>query len=496
MDLFDSASSTEQGLPVVGAGAPLAVRMRPRTLDEVAGQEHLLVRGSPLRRLVEPGDASSRRAAPTSVVLWGPPGTGKTTLAYLVAATSGRRFVELSAVTAGVKDVRAVIEDARRRLATDGGETVLFIDEVHRFTKAQQDALLPSVENRWVTLVAATTENPSFSVNSPLLSRSLLLTLQPLGVEDVRSLVRRAVVDERGLGGAVTLTDEAEEHLLRLAGGDARKALTILEAAAGAVLGHGAAEARAAEGETGGDVGTDAADGADGDTEGGTDAGATGAVRSTDAASSALIDLAAMERAIDVAAVRYDRDGDQHYDVISAFIKSVRGSDVDASLHYLARMIAAGEDPRFIARRIVISAAEDVGMADPSALQTAVAAAQAVALIGMPEARIILAEAVVHLATAPKSNAAYLGIDAALADVRAGRIGSVPAHLRDAHYAGAEGIGHGKGYLYAHDEPHAVAAQQYLPDELVGREYYTPSDRGYERQVADRLARIRTILHP
>jgi putative ATPase len=455
VDLFDAVTSTAEGLPAVGAGAPLAVRMRPSALSEVAGQEHLLAAGSPLRRLVEPASEAARRAAPTSVVLWGPPGTGKTTLAYLIASTSGRRFVELSAVTAGVKDVRAVIEDARRRLATDGTETVLFIDEVHRFTKAQQDALLPSVENRWVTLVAATTENPSFSVNSPLLSRSLLLTLQPLSVDDVRGLVRRAVEDERGLAGAVALADDAEEHLLRLAGGDARKALTILEAAAGAAL-----------------SGDD--DAVHGDP--------------------VTVDLATVERAIDVAAVRYDRDGDQHYDVISAFIKSMRGSDVDAALHYLARMIAAGEDPRFIARRIVIAAAEDVGMADPSALQTAVAAAQAVALIGMPEARIILAEAVVHLATAPKSNAAYVGIDRAIADVRAGRIGSVPAHLRDAHYSGAQKLGHGQGYVYAHDEPHAVAAQRYLPDELAGTHYYEPSDRGFERQVSDRLARIREIL--
>jgi len=460
VDLFDAAQSTAQGLPEVGAGAPLAVRMRPTTLAEVAGQDHLLEPGSPLRRLVEPQSSAARRAAPTSVVLWGPPGTGKTTLAYLIAATSGRRFVELSAVTAGVKDVRAVIDEARRRLVTDGGETVLFIDEVHRFTRTQQDALLPSVENRWVTLVAATTENPSFSVNGPLLSRSLLLTLHPLSVEDVRGLVRRAVTDERGLAGSVELDAEAEEHLLRLAGGDARKALTILEAAAGAALSSA-------------QVGT----GEQGDPR-------------------PVVELATVERAIDVAAVRYDRDGDQHYDVISAFIKSMRGSDVDAALHYLARMIAAGEDPRFIARRIVIAAAEDVGMADPSALQTAVAAAQAVALIGMPEARIILAEAVVHLATAPKSNAAYLGIDRALADVRAGRIGSVPTHLRDAHYAGAQSLGHGAGYVYAHDEPHAVAAQQYLPDDLVGTRYYEPSDRGFERQVTDRLDRIRALLHP
>lgn len=467
-DLFGAATSGTQGTPRPGPGAPLAVRMRPAALDEVAGQAHLLVPGSPLRRLIEagaPGDTS--RAAPGSVILWGPPGTGKTTLAYLIATASGRRFVELSAVTAGVKDVRTVVEDARRRLATGGEETVLFIDEVHRFSKSQQDALLPSVENRWVTLVAATTENPSFSVNSPLLSRSLLLTLQPLGVDDVRALVRRAVADDRGLGGLVELTDEAEEHLLRLAGGDARKALTVLEAAAGAAL-------------SGADAPPDAAAASeDGDPAG---------------RAATTVDLDAVERAVDVAAVRYDRDGDQHYDVVSAFIKSMRGSDVDAALHYLARMIAAGEDPRFIARRIVIAAAEDVGMADPSALQTAVAAAQAVQLIGMPEGRIVLAEAVVHLATAPKSNAAYLGIDAAIADVRAGRSGTVPAHLRDAHYPGAKQLGHGTGYRYAHDAPHAVAPQQYLPDTLTGARYYTPSDRGYERQVADRLARVREIL--
>lgn len=458
MDLFDAVTSSAQGTPRPGPGAPLAVRMRPTGLDEVAGQAHLLAPGSPLRRLIEPAaPGAPSRAVPGSVILWGPPGTGKTTLAYLVATASGRRFVELSAVTAGVKDVRAVVEDARRRLAGSGEETVLFIDEVHRFSKSQQDALLPSVENRWVTLVAATTENPSFSVNSPLLSRSLLLTLQPLTTDDVRALVRRAVDDERGLGGAVALADDAQDQLLRLAGGDARKALTILEAAAGAALSATREETRAAD-------------------------------------EAVVVDLATVERAIDVAAVRYDRDGDQHYDVVSAFIKSIRGSDVDAALHYLARMVAAGEDPRFIARRLVISAAEDVGLADPSALQTAVAAAQAVQLIGMPEGRIVLAEAVVHLATAPKSNAAYLGIDAALADVRAGRAGTVPAHLRDAHYAGAKALGHGTGYVYAHDAPHGVAAQQYLPDELVGARYYTPTDRGFERQVGERLERVRGIL--
>lgn len=507
MDLFDAATSGTQGTPRPGPGAPLAVRMRPAALDEVAGQEHLLVAGSPLRRLIEVDRPGASRAAPGSVILWGPPGTGKTTLAYLIATTSGRRFVELSAVTAGVKDVRQVIDDARRRLATGGEETVLFIDEVHRFSKSQQDALLPSVENRWVTLVAATTENPSFSVNSPLLSRSLLLTLKPLTSGDVRALVHRALVDERGLGGAVTLAEEAKEHLVRLAGGDARKALTILEAAAGAALSEvpdapvrttdlpddDAPDASDAVGQ--GDAPVEGEAHGEGEPDEETAAAATDEEPSARAEPGAVVvDLETMERAIDVAAVRYDRDGDQHYDVTSAFIKSVRGSDVDASLHYLARMIAAGEDPRFIARRIVISAAEDVGMADPSALQTAVAAAQAVALIGMPEARIILAEAVVHLATAPKSNAAYLGIDAALADVRAGKVGTVPAHLRDAHYAGAKELGHGKGYKYAHDAPHAVARQQYLPDVLQGTRYYTPTDRGFERSVTERLDRIRQIL--
>ncbi|ACZ21692.1 Recombination protein MgsA [Sanguibacter keddieii DSM 10542] len=485
MDLFDSTTQDTSGVPRVGAGSPLAVRMRPASLAEVAGQKHLLVQGSPLRRLVEPADDSSRRAAPGSVILWGPPGTGKTTLAYLIATSSGRRFVELSAVTAGVKDVRAVIEDARRRLATGGSETVLFIDEVHRFSKSQQDALLPSVENRWVTLVAATTENPSFSVNSPLLSRSLLLTLQPLTTDDVRTLVRRAVEDERGLAATVRLDDDAEDHLLRLAGGDARKALTILEAAAGAALSDHREEELVGK-----------PDGASGETDAAeTDADEDAADEDADdGAALVTVDLATMERAIDVAAVRYDRDGDQHYDVISAFIKSMRGSDVDASLHYLARMIAAGEDPRFIARRVVIAAAEEVGMADPSALQTATAAANAVALIGMPEARIILAEAVVHIASAPKSNAAYTAIDAALADVRAGKVGTVPPHLRDAHYSGAKALGHGQDYRYAHDAPHAVATQQYLPDDLVGTQYYRPSDRGFERSVGERMERVRKIL--
>ena len=456
MDLFDVAGTDESGLPD-DARAPLAVRMRPRDLGEVLGQGHLLGPGSPLRRLVEPAGRAGG-AGVSSVILWGPPGTGKTTLAYLVARGSGRRFVELSAVTAGVKDVRAVVADARRRLTASGEETVLFIDEVHRFSKSQQDALLPSVENRWVTLVAATTENPSFSVVSPLLSRSLLLTLHPLGAEDIRALVSRAVADDRGLAGAVALDDDAREQIVRMAGSDARKSLTVLEAAAGAVL-AAAPTGASAPGEGGPPV----------------------------------VGLADVERAADVAAVRYDRAGDQHYDVTSAFIKSMRGSDPDATLHYLARMIAAGEDPRFIARRIAIHAAEDVGLADPGVLATAAAAQQAVAMIGMPEARIILAEAALAVATAPKSNAVITAIDAAIADVRAGKGGAVPAHLRDAHYAGASGLGHGEGYRYPHDFPHGVVAQDYLPADLAGASYYRPTPHGFEAEIARRWESIRSL---
>ena len=464
MDLFESAGTDDAGIPV-DSHAPLAVRMRPRTLDELQGQAHLLTPGSPLRRLVEPDEASGgshageRGAAArpsssslSSVILWGPPGTGKTTLAYLVARGSGRRFVELSAVTAGVKDVRAVVSDARRRLAA-GEETVLFIDEVHRFSRSQQDALLPSVENRWVTLIAATTENPSFSVVSPLLSRSLLLTLQPLGADDIGRLIDRALDDERGLAGTVGISEEAREQIVRMAGSDARKALTVLEAAAGTVLAQTPASS-----------------------------------------SSPLIEVADVERAADVAAVRYDRAGDQHYDVISAFIKSMRGSDPDATMHYLARMIAAGEDPRYIARRIVIHAAEDVGLADLTVLSTAVAAQQAVAMIGMPESGLILAEAALAVATAPKSNAVTAALNESLADVRAGKAAAVPAHLRDAHYAGAEGLGHGKGYRYPHDFPHAVVGQQYLPDGLEGSRYYRPTSNGFEKQLAARLEAGRRIL--
>ncbi|WP_376771682.1 replication-associated recombination protein A [Actinokineospora xionganensis] len=436
LDLFAAPTASARR-----PNAPLAVRMRPATLDEVVGQDHLLGPGAPLRRLVE-------GAAPASILLYGPPGTGKTTLATLVSSAIGRRFVALSALSAGVKEVRAVIDDAKRRLSHSGESTVLFIDEVHRFSRTQQDALLGAVEDRIVLLVAATTENPFFSVVSPLLSRSLVLQLQPLTDTDLRDLIRRAIADERGLAGAVTLDPDAEDHLVRLASGDARRALTALEAAA--------------------------------DT----------AVATRDGS----IDLATVEATVDKAAVRYDRSGDQHYDVISAFIKSIRGSDVDAALHYLARMIEAGEDARFIARRLVVHASEDIGMADPTALLTATAAAQAVQLIGMPEARLALAQATVHLATAPKSNAVINAIDSAMADVRAGGAGLVPAHLRDGHYQGAKKLGNATGYRYPHDVPDGVLTQQYPPEELVGRDYYEPTARGAERQLADRVPKLRRVI--
>lgn len=432
------------------ASAPLAVRMRPRTLDELVGQAQLRAPGSPLRQLIE-GDKS------LSLLLWGPPGTGKTTIASIVSRQTDRRFVEISAVSAGVKEVRAAIDSARAELVATGRETVLFVDEVHRFSKAQQDALLPGVENRWVTLVAATTENPYFSVISPLLSRSLLLRLESLTDDDIRGVLLRALEEERGLGGAYEIAEDALDHLVRLAGGDARRSLTYLEAAAGAAVSR-VDGARASAGER------------------------------------IAIDLGTAETAVDTAAVRYDRDGDQHYDVVSAFIKSVRGSDADAALHYLARMLEAGEDPRFIARRLMILASEDIGLADPSALPTAVAAAQTVQLIGMPEARLTLAHATIALAVAPKSNAVTTAITAAQADVRAGRIGQVPPHLRDAHYGGAKKLGHGSSYVYAHDEPFGIAEQQYLPDVLRDASYYQPKEIGAEASIKERWERVRRIV--
>jgi putative ATPase len=428
-------------VPSVDPGAPLAVRMRPRSLDEVVGQSHLLGPRAPLRRLVEADE-------PMSLVLYGPPGTGKTTLAHVISLATRRKFVQLSALDAGVKEVRAVIASAKAELTHAGRRTVLFIDEVHRFSKTQQDSLLSAVEDRIVSLIAATTENPFFSVVSPLLSRSLVLALQPLSDDDVRALLQRALTSDRGLAGAVTLDAAAEEHLVRIAGGDGRKALTALESGAGAALTAG--------------VG--------------------------------VLDLPTLETAVAQAAVRYDRSGDQHYDITSALIKSIRGSDVDAALHYLARMVEAGEDPRFIARRLVISASEDIGMADPTALLTAVAAADAVAFIGMPEGHFPLAQAVVHLATAPKSNSVTVAMGESVADVRAGLGGGVPAGLKDAHYAGARKLGHGTTYVYPHAHPDGVVPQQYPPDALVGRDYYRPTNRGVEAALSTRVAKLRAII--
>ena len=437
--------------------APLAVRMRPRTIDEVLGQDHLLTPGAPLRVLA---GENAGPAGPSSVILYGPPGTGKTTLAHVIARAPGRKFVELSAITAGVKDVRAVMDQALLDRDMYGTTTVLFLDEIHRFTKAQQDALLPGVENRWVILVAATTENPSFSIISPLLSRSLLLRVHSLEQSDIEHLIDRALADPRGFGGAAVIDEDARAHLAAVSGGDARRSLTSLEAAAAIAF----SEAEQAE------------------------------EKDPEPAEPVRITLAHATEAVDRAAIRYDRSGDQHYDVVSAFIKSMRGSDADAAVHYLARMLEGGEDPRFVARRIMILASEDIGLADPQALQVATAAAQSVALVGMPEARIILSQAVIYCALAPKSNAAYNAINRAIADVRAGAAGQVPLHLRDGHYAGAKQFGHGEGYIYAHDAPGHVAAQQYLPDTLRGTVYYEPTQHGFERTLTERRERIRRIL--
>jgi len=405
--------------------APLAARMRPATLDEVVGQEHLLGPKGPLRRLIEADRMSS-------VILWGPPGTGKTTLAKLIAATTSRSFETLSAVTAGVKDVRAVVERARQRLAEQGEGTILFLDEIHRFNKSQQDAFLPAVEEGLLVLIGATTENPYFEVNAPLLSRSSLFRLQPLSQVAVRALLDRGLEHEKACAD-----DDALDHLVGRADGDARVALNALEVAI----------ALAGDGKP--------------------------------------VTLADAEAALDARALRYERD--EHYDIVSAFIKSLRGSDPDAGLYWLARMLEAGEDARFIARRMVILASEDVGMADPMALLVADAAARAVEFVGLPEAQLNLAQAVIHLATAPKSNRVTAALGGAQGDVKERPAGEVPMHLRSASYHGARTLGHGISYEYPHDDPRGWVPQEHRPPEVAGRVYYQPTDHGFEREIAERM---------
>lgn len=421
--------------------------MRPRTVDEIIGQDAILRAGSPLHRLL-----SGETRGAQSVLLWGPPGTGKTSITNVLASTHGRRLSQLSAISAGVKEVREVIERAKADADLYNVETVLFLDEIHRFSKAQQDSLLPSVEAGWVTLVAATTENPSFSVISPLISRSLVIQLQPLAIEDLRKVVSTALVDQRGYAGLVTISDEGLNELVRTAQADARRALTFLEALAFA------------------------------------------AWQRSGQSSSVRIEIEDFFTALSASPVRYDKDGDSHYDIISAFIKSIRGSDADAAVYWLARMIEGGEDPRFIARRLMILAAEDIGLADPQALVLATSVAQSVALIGMPEGRIALSEATIYLSLAPKSNSAYLAINEALEDVRSGNIISVPAPLRSSNYAGAENYGNGKGYLYPHDHESAVVNQKYLEGKPSERNYYRPKRFGIESDSISLWGRLRKII--
>ncbi|WP_202080173.1 AAA family ATPase [Caldalkalibacillus salinus] len=432
MDLF---SYTQDNQPTQG---PLAYRMRPQTLDEVTGQDHILGPGKLLRRSIEADQLSP-------MIFYGPPGTGKTTLAKVIANTTESTFEQLNAVTSGVADIRQVIKEAKERQDLYQMKTVLFIDEIHRFNKSQQDALLPYVEDGVIILIGATTESPMFEINSALLSRSRIFKLEPLTNNHIKAILQRALTDEtRGLGSMnIHVNDDALAHLIHTADGDARNALNALELAA--------------------------------------------LTTPPDEEGSINITLAVAEESIQQKVLQYDKDGDQHYDVISAFIKSIRGSDPDAALYWLARMIYAGEDPRFIARRLYVHAAEDIGMADPRALQMAYAAAYAVDFVGMPEARIPLAQATVYLATAPKSNAVIKGIDDALRSVEKEQSGQVPKHLRDAHYKGAKDLGHGVGYLYPHSFEGHYVDQQYLPDHLIDKQFYAPSSNGYERTIAERL---------
>ena len=437
--MFDSPESNQSS-----KHAPLAARMRPKELSQVVGQSHLTGEDSPLKRITNA--AKTNNATLPSIIFYGPPGTGKTTLAQILAKESDSWFSELSATSSGVKEVRAAIDLARGRFARGRG-SILFIDEIHRFSKTQQDTLLQAVEEGWITLIGATTENPSVSINSALLSRSIVLNLKPLGDEEIASLIARALKDQNGLKG-FSLTTDAKEHLVRFSGSDARKALVGLEAASAIALGRNSKE----------------------------------------------IDLSDMQAALQRSALRYDKSSSVHYDVASAFIKSIRGSDVDAALHYLARMIESGEDPKFIARRMIISASEDIGLADSRALTVATSAAHAVALVGWPEARIILSQAVIYLALAPKSNSAYLAIDDALNDVRAGLGERVPPHLQDGSLPASRATGAGVGYQYPHDFPQAIAKQNYLPEDLQERTYYQPQTRGDESRLAELWERIKQAL--